>query len=79
METAPEYVNVKLQAGDWSQDNVFYKGVVTGGSISNDVIELSTSTTSFTYTPTADEWEIIKSKGIVVYGYGIKITKINLQ
>lgn len=79
LETAPEYVNVKLQAGDWSQDNVFYKGVVTGGSISNDVIELSTSTTSFTYTPTADEWEIIKSKGIVVYGYGIKITKINLQ
>ncbi len=79
LETAPEYVNVKLQAGDWSQDNVFYKGVVTGGSISNDVIELSTSTTSFTYTPTADEWEIIKSKGIVVYGYGIKITKIILQ
>lgn len=79
LETAPGYVNVKLQAGDWSQDNVFYKGVVTGGSISNDVIELSTSTTSFTYTPTADEWEIIKSKGIVVYGYGIKITKIILQ
>jgi len=32
-----------------------------------------------TYTPTAAEWAAIKEKGLIVYGYGPKITKLELQ
>lgn len=75
--TVNDYINVKLQAADWS--TVFDQGDMTGGSVGEGVLVPSSAQGTFTYKPTAEEWSEIKSKGLVVYGYGIKITKIVLE
>jgi len=79
LDKTPEYVNVKLQAGDWSKDNIFTAGTVTGATKGDGVLELTASTTGFSYTPAAAEWEVIKAKGLVVFGYGTIVTKIVLE
>lgn len=73
-----EYVNVKMQ-NEWGDSAVIcYNGNLSGGTVGNGVLEPSSVTAGFTYTPTAVEWTAIKSKGLIVYGFGIKITKITL-
>jgi len=79
-DTSANYINIKLQDGDWN--TVFKDGTPEGASLGgtdNDVLIPASKTAGFSYKPSSSEWEIIKSKGMVVYGYGIKITKIVLQ
>lgn len=70
-----EYKNVKLQSGDWGE--VYSAGTATGATVEDGV--LIPSSTSFTYTPTTAEWISIRAKGLVVYGYGLTITKISIE
>ena len=71
------YVNLKLQAGDWSV-NVFCNGTCKGGKTGTEVLVPTSAEGTFYYKPTSSEWTEIKSKGMVVYGYGMTITDITL-
>ena len=70
------YLNLKLQAGDWS--TVFYNGTCKGGKTGNEVLVPTSAEGTFYYKPTSSEWAEIKSKGMIVYGYGMTITDIIL-
>jgi len=81
-----DYV-LKLKDGDWA---AYYKnGTVTGGTLDsaatgdnegsiNFTAPASGTPTIVTYTPTAEEWTTLTSKGLVMFGYGGKITKLEL-
>ncbi len=70
------YVNLKLQAGDWS--TVFYNGTCKGGKTGDEILVPASAEGTFYYKPTSSEWTEIKSKGMIVYGYGMTITAITL-
>ncbi len=70
------YVNLKLQAGDWS--TVFYNGTCKGGKTGDEILVPTSAEGTFYYKPTSSEWTEIKSKGMIVYGYGMTITAITL-
>ncbi len=71
-----DYVNLKLQAGDWS--TVFCNGTCKGGKTGEDILLPTSTEGTFYYKPASSEWTEIKSKGMVVYGYGMTITDISL-
>ena len=76
---AADYKNVKLQAGDWSKDDVYYNGDISGdANLGSGVLVPTAASGDFAYYPTADEWTSIKAKGMVIYGFGVKITKVEL-
>lgn len=72
-----DYMNIKLQEGDWGA--VICNGEIENAVLGNNVIVPSSASGTLVYTPTTEEWNSIKSKGIVVYGFGVKITKIILK
>lgn len=74
--TSSEYCNLKLQAADWT--DVFTAGTVTGASVGENVLIPTSATGTIIYKPTADEWSVIKEKGLIVYGYGLTINKLVL-
>ena len=74
--TSTEYSNLKLQAADWT--DVFTAGTVTGATVDGDVLVPTSATGTIIYKPTADEWSVIKEKGLIVYGYGLTINKLVL-
>ncbi len=71
-----DYVNLKLQAGDWS--TVFCNGTCKGGSTGNEVLEPTSAEGTLYYKPASSEWTEIKSKGMIVYGYGMTVTAISI-
>lgn len=74
--TSSEYCNLKLQAADWT--DVFTAGTVTGAAVGENVLIPTSATGTIIYKPTADEWSVIKEKGLIVYGYGLTINKLVL-
>ena len=74
--TSSEYCNLKLQAADWT--DVFTAGTVTGASVGENVLIPNSAAGTIVYKPTADEWSVIKEKGLIVYGYGLTINKLVL-
>lgn len=74
--TSSEYCNLKLQAADWT--DVFTAGTVTGASVGENVLIPNSAAGTIIYKPTADEWSVIKEKGLIVYGYGLTINKLVL-
>ncbi len=69
---------LKLQAGDWSAENVFCNGTCKGGSTGDDILLPTSAEGTFYYKPTSSEWETIKSLGMVVYGTDLTVTSISL-
>ena len=76
-DSTATYSNVKLENAGWT--TVFDGGTAEGAEISEGVLVPAAVTGSFSYTPADSEWTEIKSTGLIVYGYGIKITKITLE
>ena len=74
--TSSEYLNLKLWAADWT--DVFTAGTVTGASVGENVLIPNSAAGTIVYNPTADEWSVIKEKGLIVQGYGLTITKLVL-
>lgn len=74
--TSSEYSNLKLQAADWT--DVFTAGTVTGATVGEGVLIPTSAAGTIVYKPTADEWSVIKEKGLIVYGYGLTINKLVL-
>jgi len=74
--TSTVYSNLKLQAADWT--DVFTAGTVTGASVGENVLIPNSAAGTIVYKPTADEWSVIKEKGLIVYGYGLPINKLVL-
>lgn len=74
--TSTVYSNLKLQAADWT--DVFTAGTVTGAIVGENVLIPNSAAGTIVYKPTADEWSVIKEKGLIVYGYGLTINKLVL-
>lgn len=75
-DSSANYYNIKLTT-DWNDS--ISAGTFTNASQNSGTITPSSIPGTFSYTPTDDEWSTIKSAGLIVYGYGVKITSIVLE
>lgn len=79
----PDYASLKLTTY-WEADGTEHSadGILSNSlTFSNEKsisLGVPSSNTSFTFNPTASSWTVIKEKGLILYGYGIKITSIEL-
>jgi endoglucanase len=73
--TSPAYLNLKLYY-TWS--NVIDAGSCSGGTISGEVIVLSSAEGTVTYTVTAAEAAGLVANGLIVQGYGITVTDVSI-
>ena len=75
-DSSATYYNIKLTT-NWNDS--ISAGTFTNASQDSGTITPSSVPGTFSYTPTDDEWSTIKSAGLIVYGYGVKITSIVLE
>ncbi len=81
---SPSYASLKLTTHWDAEENEisaagnFSNGLSFSSEDSSIDLEVPSGTTSFTFTPTAVNWPVIKEKGLTIYGYGIKITSVKL-
>ena len=75
IEPAP-YHNVKIYSGLWEH---FFKGNIKDATNNGGVFIPGDTSGRFSYTPSVEELESILSKGLIVHGYGVKLTRISLE
>lgn len=80
----PDYAALKLTT-HWDTEGTECSAA---GTLSNNLsfaskdnavnLSVPSSSTNFTFTPTTESWKVLKEKGLILYGYGVKITAVEL-
>ncbi len=72
---AENYHNIKIYSGTW---NGFSQGKIEGAANNSGVFVPNGSSGTILYSPSASELSELKSKGLIVHGFGVTLKKIEI-